>query len=63
MTTIAGSGVPGFADGQGRNAKFLDPHSICFSQFHNSLFVCDYWGHRIRMIDIKTGIIRIFTPF
>ncbi len=56
MTTIAGSGKPGFADGQCHSAMFNHPRAICFSQFHNYLFVCDNGNQRIRMIDLKTGI-------
>ncbi len=54
VTTIAGCGYPGFADGQHQNAMFTFPRSVCFSQFHNCLFVSDD-NHRIRKIDLKTG--------
>ncbi len=56
VTTIAGCGRCGFADGQHQNAMFNFPKAICFSQFHGSLFVCDYNNHMIRKIDLKTGI-------
>ncbi len=56
MTTIAGCGKQGFANGQARNAMFSNLHSICFSQYHDCLFVCDFGNHRIRMIELKTGI-------
>ncbi len=59
VTTIAGSRNSGFADGQSQNAMFNHPYSICFSQFHDSLFVCDYSNHRIRIIELKTGIVHI----
>ncbi len=56
MTTIAGRGIRGFADGQARNAMFSNLYSICFNRFHYCLFVCDYNNHRIRIIELKTGI-------
>ncbi len=56
VTTIAGCGKQGFADGQGQSAMFSSPQSICFSQFHDCLFVCDYLNNRIRIIELKTGI-------
>ncbi len=59
VTTIAGGGRCGFSDGQHQSAMFNYPKAICFSQFHGCLFVCDYGNHRIRRIDLKTGIISI----
>ncbi len=54
VTTFAGCGYPGFLDEQ--YTMFNRPQSICLSQFHNSLLVCDCANHRVRMIDLKTGI-------
>ncbi len=42
---------------------FNCPWSLCFSQFHDRLFVCDYNNRRIRIIDVKTGIIAILNHF
>ncbi len=42
---------------------FNYPRAICFSQFHNSLFVCDDANNRIRGIDLKTGITTIATSY
>ncbi len=57
VTTIAGCGIIGSVDGQGINATFNYPQAICFSQFHDCVFVCDYNGYRIRKVDVKTGIV------
>ncbi len=59
VTTIAGNGKYGFADGHGQDAMFAYPRAICFSKYHNCLFVCDCGNHRIRVIDLKTGITKI----
>ncbi len=63
MTTIAGSGEAGFADGQGRNAMFNCLDSICFSRSHDCLFVSDSDNHKIRIINLKTGIEFILSLF
>lgn len=55
VTTIAGKKC-GFADGQGRNASFNYPWSISFSQLHNCLYISDSGNHRIRTLDLQTGI-------
>ncbi len=56
VTTIAGNGAIGFADGPGQTAIFNNPRSICYSQFHGCLFVCDR-NHRIRKIDLTSGLL------
>ncbi len=64
VTTIAGrSGVVGFADGNGQNAIFNNLRAVCFSKFHDCLFACDDTNHRIRRIDLKTGISACFEYF
>jgi sugar lactone lactonase YvrE len=49
VSTVAGSGAAGFADGQGTAASFSDPHGITIAA-NGSLFVTDTFNHRIRMI-------------
>lgn len=55
VETLAGNGVPGFADGQGENARFFTPTAIALSPDGNSLFVADTINNRVRRIDLQTG--------
>jgi len=49
VTTFAGSGIGGFADGTGATAQFYYPNSAAFDASEN-LFVTDYYNHLIRKI-------------
>ena len=49
VTTIAGSGVAGFADGTGTNAQFMTPTGIDVDST-GTLYVADAQNYRIRMI-------------
>lgn len=49
MTTLAGSGTPGYQDGTGAGAIFSYPHSLAIDAAGN-LYVTDYNNHRIRMV-------------
>ncbi len=57
ISTVAGQGRAGFAGdgGPARAALLNQPHSIQF--VGDDLWVCDIGNHRIRKIDIKTGVI------
>ncbi len=58
ITTLAGTGKPGFGGdgGPAIQAQFQQPHSIALDgQGH--LYVADIGNHRIRRIDLPTGII------
>lgn len=58
ITTIAGTGKAGF-DGDGGPATlatFNQPHSLAFDA-NGDLYVCDILNHRIRKIDMSTGLI------
>ncbi|HSU67120.1 MAG TPA: SMP-30/gluconolactonase/LRE family protein [Tepidisphaeraceae bacterium] len=61
ITTIAGTGKPGFSgdNGPATRALFKEPHSIQFGP-DGALYVCDIGNHRIRRIDMTTGIVTTF---
>ncbi len=50
VTTVAGNGTPGFADGQGTEATFHYPDGIHVSS-NGDLFVADSENHLIRKVD------------
>src|SRR6266481_3017182 len=58
ITTVAGTGSPGFAGdgGPAAKAQFKQPHSIAFDP-DGKLLVCDIGNNHIRRIDLKTGMI------
>jgi len=61
ITTVAGTGIPGFAGdgGPAAKAQLNRPHSIAFDA-NGDLLICDIGNHRVRLVSIKTGIIRTF---
>ena len=61
ISTVAGSGKPGFSGdgGPAAKAQFNQPHSIAFDP-QGGLFVCDIGNHRIRRIDLKNGTIETY---
>jgi streptogramin lyase len=61
ITTIAGTGKPGFSGdgGAGTKAQLSQPHSIQFDPDGN-LLICDIANHRVRRLNMKTGIIDTF---
>ncbi len=48
---VIGSGMPGLADGEAREARFLRPHGMARSG--DSLFVADTGNHAIRLVDLS----------
>lgn len=58
ITTIAGTGKPGFHGdgGPAKDAQLNQPHSLAFDAAGH-LYVCDIINHRIRRIDLQTGLI------
>lgn len=58
VTTVAGTGQPGYSGDGGRATKaaMRTPHSIAFDAA-GRLLVADIGNHRIRRVDLKTGLI------
>ncbi len=58
VTTLAGSGAAGFADGTGTEAKFYWPKDVAVDQSGN-VYVADYFNHAIRLV---TSAGQVTTP-
>lgn len=58
ITTVAGTGQPGFSGdgGPATKAQLAQPHSIQFDP-EGGLLICDIANHRIRRLDLKAGIL------
>ncbi len=52
VTTFAGTGQPGHADGPGARARFFEPGGL--SVAGNTLYVADTNNHAVRTIDLET---------
>jgi DNA-binding beta-propeller fold protein YncE len=61
ITSVAGTGKPGFAgdDGPATAAIFDLPISVLLDR-SNGLLICDIKNHRIRRVDLSTGIVSTF---
>lgn len=61
ISTVAGTGAAGFSGDGGfaTKAMFRQPHSIQFDA-KGDLYVCDIGNHRIRKIDLRSGVISTF---
>lgn len=62
ISTLAGTGRPGFSgdDGPAARAELRQPHSIAVDPRGNRLLICDIGNHRIREVDLATGVIASF---
>lgn len=58
ISTVAGTGAAGFSGdgGPATAAELRQPHSIAFDP-QGRLLICDIGNHRIRRVDLATGII------
>jgi sugar lactone lactonase YvrE len=59
LSTIAGTGAAGFSGdgGAATRAQLRQPHSIAVDQRRNRLLICDIGNHRLRSMNLATGII------
>jgi streptogramin lyase len=62
ISTLAGTGQAGFSGDGGAAAKaqLRQPHSIAIDPGGDSLYIADIGNHRIRRVDLKTGLIDTF---
>jgi len=59
ISTLAGTGEAGFSGdgGAASRAQLRQPHSIAVDRRRHRLLICDVGNHRIRQVDLATGII------
>jgi DNA-binding beta-propeller fold protein YncE len=59
ITTIAGNGTGGYNGDNipAKDASLNGPHSLALDKPGNYLYIAEYYGHRIRKIDLGTMII------
>jgi DNA-binding beta-propeller fold protein YncE len=59
ISTFAGNGIPGFAgdEGPAARAQLRQPHSIAVDP-KGRLLICDIGNHRIRQVDLSSGVIQ-----
>jgi len=62
LTTIAGSGTNGFADGIGPMAQFSSNLGAIVTNFYGSVFIADQGNHRIRVMACSACPPRFFCP-
>jgi DNA-binding beta-propeller fold protein YncE len=58
ISTVAGTGAPGFSGdgGLATQAQLNQPHSIAFDS-QGALLICDIGNHRVRRLNVTTGVI------
>eukprot|EP00947_MAST-08B_sp_MAST-8B-sp1_P001450 g1450.t1 len=57
VTTLAGSGEEGSEDGVGAAASFSGPPGLALSLDGKQLFVADYHGNKIRVVNVADGTV------
>src|SRR5207253_10039614 len=62
VTTFAGNGSTGFGgdDGAASRAGMVEPNGLALDPAQNRLFIADVADHRVRVVDLASGIIRTF---
>lgn len=61
ISTVAGNGTAGFSGdgGPATKAQLKQPHSIIIDDA-GQLYICDIGNHRVRRVNLETGIIETF---
>ena len=61
ISTVAGTGKQGFSGdgGPATKATFNRPHSITLDH-DGQLYICDIGNHRVRVVDLESGIVSTF---
>ncbi len=59
VTTAVGTGVAGFSGdgGPAAAAQLRQPHSVAIDPAGRLLLICDIGNHRIRQLDLETGVL------
>lgn len=57
VSTLAGDGQAGFADGDASAARFNQPYGIALDVTETTLYVADYLNHALRAIDLISGTV------
>jgi len=57
VTTLAGTGLVGNADGNALEAQFNQPYGVALDQEEENLLVADYLNHSVRSINLKTALV------
>lgn len=62
ISTFVGTGSPGFSGdgGPATRAQLRQPHSIAVDPRGRRLLICDIGNHRVRAVELATGIIESF---
>jgi len=55
VTTLAGSGCSGYADGQGTAAQFSEPYGLA-ARADGTLVVADFGNHRLRTVSLDGAV-------
>jgi DNA-binding beta-propeller fold protein YncE len=62
ISTLAGTGQPGFSGdgGPATTAALRQPHAIAMTPDRRRLLICDIGNHRVRAVELATGVITTF---
>ena len=62
VTTFAGSGEAGYGGdgGPAAQAQMVEPNGLGFDPQQRRLFIADVGGHRVRVVELATGMISTF---